>query len=120
MESLLLHRYSLALSATLCSTVTKWCVFHVDCTAFVTHTGFERLNAIRFRAQLAAVTQFYYLSFSGGPHSRCPYTDCVTVLCTFNTPRHHSRRLHATLYLGVSAALFYKTPLPAYSSTLTS
>ena len=38
MESLLLHRYSLALSATLCTTVTMWCVFHVDYTAFVTHT----------------------------------------------------------------------------------
>ena len=122
MESLLLHRYSLALSATLSSTVTIWCVFHVDYTALVTHTGFERLNAIRFRAQLAAVTQLYYLSFSGGPHSRCPYTDGVTVLSvpSTNTPRYHSRRLYATLYLGVSAAVFCQTPLPVYSSTLTS
>ena len=56
-ESLLLHKYSFALSATFSSTVTIRCVFHVNCTALVTHTEVERHNAIRSRAQLAAVTQ---------------------------------------------------------------
>ena len=117
MESLLLHGCSLALSTVVSSTVSIWCAFHVDYTALVTHTGVERHNAIRSRAQLAAVTQFYCLSFSGGPRSRCPYTDGVTVFCAFNTPRHHSRRLYATPHLGLSAVVFYQIPLLAHSST---
>ena len=38
-----------------------------------------------------------------------PYTDSVTVLCAFNTPRYHSRRIYATLHLEVSAVVFYQT-----------
>ena len=72
------------LSAVHClSTVTIWCVFHVDYAALVPHTGVERHSAFRSRTQPAAVTQFFDLTLSGGPHSRCPYTDCVTVVCAF-------------------------------------
>ena len=60
----------------------------------------------RSRAQPAAATQFHYLTLSGGPHSRCPHTDGATVLCAFNTPSYHSRRLYATLHLGVLAVVF--------------
>ena len=39
-----------------------------------------------------------------------PSSDGATVLCAFNTPIHHSRRLYATFHLGVSAVVFTKHP----------
>ena len=47
-ESLLLHGY-VALSTTLPSTVTIWCVLHADCTALVPHTKVEGHSAFRSR-----------------------------------------------------------------------
>ena len=95
-ESLLLHRYSLALRTTLSSTVTIWCVFHVDCTALVTHTGVERHNAIRSRAQPADVTQLHYLSFPVGL-TRDVRTQTVS-LCSL-TSTHQATTANASTQL---------------------
>ena len=46
----MLYGCSLALSTTLSSTVTIWCVFHVDCSALDPHTGVEWHSAFRHRA----------------------------------------------------------------------
>ena len=60
-EPPLLHRNPLALISALSSTATIWCNFYVVHPASATYTGAERLNAIRFHAQPAAVTQCYCL-----------------------------------------------------------
>ena len=69
-ESLLLHRYSLALSTTLSSTVTSWCQLHVVCAATGLHTG-QRHSVFRLRVQPAVTTQCHQLTSSGGPHWQC-------------------------------------------------
>ena len=68
-ESLLLHRNPLALRSALSSTATIWCKFSVVNPVLVTHTGAELVNAIRFHAQPAAVTQYHCLHFCVGRHS---------------------------------------------------
>ena len=75
----------LALSSALSSTVTIWCVFHVDHAALVPHTGVERHNAFRSRPQPTAATQACSLPLTGGPHSRCQYTDGHCALCLPHT-----------------------------------
>ena len=52
-------------------------------------------------AQLAAVTQFCYLSFSGGRHSQCPYTDS---LCSVPST-HHATTADASTQLSISEFL---------------
>ena len=59
----------------LSSTVTIWCVFHVDYAALVPHTGVERHSAFRSSAQPAAATRFHFPTLSVGSSSRCPHTD---------------------------------------------
>ena len=55
--------------------------------------------------------------FWTAPHGMSAHRRGHCALCLPHTPRFESGRLHATLHLGVSAVVFYQTPLPAHSST---